>query len=409
MTQAVSVRSIRPAESRLIAAVCAAHMMSHYYMLLLAPLFAFVRADFNVSYTELALAITVFNVVSGLLQTPIGFLVDRIGARIVLIVGLAVSSIAYAIAGLVDSYWVFIAMYGLGGLGNTVFHPSDYSLLSHHTPKERLGQVFAFHTFAGMVGSGIAPATLLFMQSYFGWRGAYVGAGILGLFVLLVLISQPEPQAGPKPEIQSSGKAPATPRASAASSWRVLMTPPILLNLGYFILTSIMGGGLNTYLVVALGALHATPVDVANVALTSLLAMNAVGVLVGGVLAGRTTHHAWVAASGLAVGGVVTALVGLIDFHSIGLILLMGFSGFCVGATYPSRDMLVRAVTPPGAYGLVFGFVSVGFNIGASIAPIVYGALMDNGLPREVFLLSAAVSILCISTVTFGFSNRKTV
>src|SRR6202008_1013662 len=136
MTQVVSVQSIRPAESRLIAAVCAAHMMSNYYMLMLAPLFIFIRADFNVSYTELALALTVFNVVSGLFQTPVGFLVDRIGARVVLIVGLAVSSIAYAIAGLADSYWVFVAMYALGGLGNTVFHPADYTLLSHHAPKE---------------------------------------------------------------------------------------------------------------------------------------------------------------------------------------------------------------------------------------------------------------------------------
>jgi MFS transporter, FSR family, fosmidomycin resistance protein len=405
MTQAISVRTIGAAESRLIAAVCAAHMMSHYYMLLLAPLFAFVRADFNVSYTELALALTVFNVVSGLLQTPIGFLVDRIGARIVLIVGLAISSIAYAIAGIADSYWVFIAMYGLGGLGNTVFHPSDYSLLSHHAPKNRLSQVFAFHTFAGMVGSGIAPVTLLFMQSYFGWRGAYVGASILGFIVLLVLISQPEP----KPDVSPAARAPAKKPSSATANLRVLMTPPILLNLGYFILTSILGGGLNTYLVVALGALHATPVSIANMALTTLLAMNAVGVLVGGALAGRTTHHALVAASGLAVGGVVTALVGLFDFHAVGLILLVGLSGFCVGATYPSRDMLVRAVTPAGAYGLVFGFVSVGFNIGASIAPVVYGALMDNGQPRAVFLLSAAVSILCISTVTFGFSKRQTI
>jgi MFS transporter, FSR family, fosmidomycin resistance protein len=405
MTEAVSVRAIRPAESRLIAAVCAAHMMSHYYMLLLAPLLVFVRADFNVDYTELALALTVFNVVSGLFQTPVGFLVDRIGARIVLIVGLAISSIAYAIAGIADSYWVFIAMYGLGGLGNTVFHPSDYSLLSHHAPKEKLSQVFAFHTFAGMVGSGIAPVTLLFMQSYFGWRGAYVGAASIGFIVLLALISQPEP----KDVIPHGAKAAATPRANTANAWRVLLTPAILLNLGYFILTSIMGGGLNTYLVVALGALHSTPVDVANVALTSLLAMNAVGVLAGGVLAGRTAHHALVAATGLAVGGVVTALVGLFDFHSAGLILLMGVSGFCVGATYPSRDMLVRAVTPAGAYGLVFGFVSVGYNIGASIAPIAYGALMDNHMPRAVFLLSAAVSILCISTVTFGFSHRKTV
>jgi MFS transporter, FSR family, fosmidomycin resistance protein len=406
MTQAISVRSSRPAESRLIAAVCSAHMMSHYYMLLLAPLFAFVRADFKVSYTELALALTLFNVVSGIFQTPIGFLVDRIGARVVLIAGLAISTISYAIAGIVDSYWVFIAMYGLAGIGNTVFHPADYSLLSHHAPKERLGQVFAFHTFAGMVGSAVAPVTLLTMQSWFGWRGAFVGASIFGLIVLGALIAQPEPAR----EAPHPAKAAAEERGKTGQSgWAILLTAPILLNLAYFVMTSIMGGGLNTYLVVALGALHATPVETANMALTSLLTMNAVGVLAGGVLASRTARHAVVAAAGLAVGGVTTALVGLINFPGFALVLLMGFSGFCVGATYPSRDMLVRAVTPANAYGLVFGFVSVGFNIGASIAPIVYGALMDNGQPRAVFLLSAAVSILCISTVTFGFSGRKTV
>jgi MFS family permease len=402
MTQAISVRTMRPAESRLIAAVCAAHLMSHYYMLLLAPLFAFVREDFNVSYTELALALTVFNVVSGVLQTPIGFIVDRFGARPVLIAGLAVASVAYAVAGLVNSYWVFVAMYGLAGLGNTVFHPADYSLLSLHAPKQKVGQVFAFHSFAGIVGSAIAPPTLLYMQHAFGWRGAYVGAAIIGFMVLAVLIAQPEPS----PE-QPAAKTPAKSRADGAGSWSILLTAPILLNLAYFVLTSIMGGGLNTYLVVALGALHATPVGVANMALTSLLAFNALGVLAGGFVAGRTTRHALVAAAGLAVGGVVTALVGLFNLPATGLIALMGFSGFCVGATYPSRDMLVRAATPAGAYGLVFGFVSVGFNIGASIAPIVYGYLMDSGQPRAVFLLSAAVSILCISTVTFGFSKRQ--
>jgi FSR family fosmidomycin resistance protein-like MFS transporter len=405
MTQAISVRAIRPAESRLIACVCAAHMMSHYYMLMLAPLLAFVRSDFGVSYTELALAVTVFNVVSGLLQTPVGFFVDRIGARPILIAGLALSSIAYAVAGLVDSYWVFIAMYGVAGLGNTVYHPSDYSLLSHHAPPEKLSQVFSYHTFAGMVGSALAPVTLLYMQTLFGWRGAYVGASIFGLIVLAALISQPEPAR----EVALAAKTAAKARPDLKDTgWRLLVSPPILLNLAFFILTSIMGGGLNTYLVVALGALHATPPGVANVALTALLGMSAAGVLCGGVLAARTSHHAVVAASGLTVGGIVTALVGFFNFPSALLILIMGLSGFCLGMTYPSRDMLVRAVTPPGAYGKVFGFVSTGFNIGASIAPIVYGMLMDHGQPRAVFLLSATVSLLCVSTVTFGFSGRET-
>jgi MFS family permease len=168
-----------------------------------------------------------------------------------------------------------------------------------------------------------------------------------------------------------------------------------------------MGNGLNTYLVVALGALHGTPTAIANIALTSLLAMNAIGVLVGGALAGRIRQHALIAALGLTIAGAVTALIGLFDLPSAALIGLTGLSGFSVGATYPSRDMLVRAVTPPGAFGTVFGFVSTGFNIGASIAPIVYGMLMDHGRPRGIFLLSAAVCLVCVTTVTFGFSRRE--
>ena len=403
MTQLTSVRTISSAESRLITGVCAAHIMSHYYMLVLAPLMAFVRADFNVSYTELALALTVFNVVSGVLQTPVGFLVDRVGARVVLIAGLALSSAAFAIAGLFDSYWVFIAMYGVAGLGNTAYHPADYSLLSHHSPPERLSQVFSFHTFAGMLGSAIAPVTLLTMQTYFGWRGAYLGAALLGFVVLAALIAQPEPVSELRPASRTGKGA----SHAAGTGWRLLLTPAILLNLAFFTLTAIMGNGLNTYLVVALGALHATPPAIANIALTSLLAMNAIGVLAGGVLASRMRQHVLIAASGLTIGGCMTALIGLVAFPSAVLIVLTGVSGFAVGTTYPSRDMLVRAVTPPGAYGRVFGFVSTGFNIGASIAPIVYGMLMDHGQPRGIFLLSAAVSLVCVSTVTFGFSGRE--
>jgi hypothetical protein len=133
MTQAISVPARRFGEMRVVAPVCAAHFLSHYYMIMLAPLFAFVRADYGVSYTDLALALTAFNVVSAVLQTPAGFLVDRIGARVVLIAGVALGAAAFAVAGIVHSFVVFIAMYAVAGLGNTAYHPADYSLLSHHT------------------------------------------------------------------------------------------------------------------------------------------------------------------------------------------------------------------------------------------------------------------------------------
>jgi len=408
MTQAISVPARRFGEMRVVAPVCAAHFVSHYYMIMLAPLFAFVRADYGVSYTDLALALTAFGVVSAVLQTPAGFLVDRIGARVVLIAGVALGATAFAVAGIVHSFVVFIAMYAVAGLGNTAYHPADYSLLSHHTTPARIGQIFSFHTFSGILGAAVAPATLLAMQSRFGWRGAYIGAAILGFAVLALLLAQRPTAADRLAEKRYT--APPTADAGALPShdggWRLLLSPPILLNLCFFVLLSVMGG-LNTFLVVALGALYGTPATLANMALTGLLLMNALGVLVGGVLATRTTRHAAVAALGLAFAGIFTALVGVIDFSSYALVLVASLSGLFVGIASPSRDMLVRAVTPPGAYGRVFGFVSSGLNIGSMVAPAIYGMLMDRGEPRAVFLFSAACCILCIGTVIFGFSGRE--
>ena len=93
------------------------------------------------------------------------------------------------VAGLVNSFWVLVAMFALAGVGNTVYHPADYALLSHHVPAERIGQAFSVHTFAGMLGSAVAPASLLMMQSLWGWRGAFVGAGMLGFAVAALLLA----------------------------------------------------------------------------------------------------------------------------------------------------------------------------------------------------------------------------
>ena len=397
----------RASETRLIAGVCFAHLVSHYYMVLLAPLFLFIRADFGVTYTQLGLALTAFNVVSAVLQTPVGFLVDRIGARVNLIGGLLLGSAAVAAAGLIDSFWVFIAMYAVLGLANTVYHPADYALLSEHVAPARLTQVFSFHTCAGMIGSAIAPVTMLFMQSLVGWRGAFVCASVLGFVAALFLAFQAEPPSRravhvSKPRSDEAASAP-------ADGWRLLMSPPSLLNLVFFVVLSMVGGGLNQYLVVGLGALHGTPPALANTALTGLLAMSAVGVLVGGALAGRTARHSVVASIGLLVTGSVSAFIGLFDPGALLLVLVVSLSGFASGMTMPSRDMIVRSVTPPGSFGKVFGFVTTGFHIGGMVAPIIFGQLLDHGHPQAVFLYIAACALVAIGTVVFGMSGRRTV
>jgi MFS family permease len=408
MTQAAEILvPARASEDKLIAGVCIAHFVSHYYMMLLAPLFVFIKDDYGVTYTELSLALAAFGVVSSVLQTPVGFFVDRFGARLNLIGGLLLGSAAVAAAGLVDSFWVFIAMFAVMGLANTVYHPADYALLSERVTPQRVPQVFSFHTCSGMIGSAVAPGTLLFMQGLVGWRGAFVCAAALGIIAALILALQGEPPPRHR-ATQVSKPRGNDPSSAAADGWRLLLSPPILLNLVFFVLLAMVGGGLNQYLVVGLGALHGTPPALANTALTGLLVMSAIGVLVGGALATRTTHHTLVTAGGLLVTGAVSTLIGFVDPGALLLVLIVSLSGFASGLTMPSRDMIVRSVTPPGSFGKVFGFVTTGFHIGGMVAPLIFAQLLDHGHPRAVFLYIAACAIVAIATVAFGMSGRRT-
>ncbi|MGB6350818.1 MAG: MFS transporter, partial [Pseudolabrys sp.] len=255
MSQAAEILSTRRAPyTRVVAAVCAAHFVSHYYIILLAPLLPFVRADYDVSYTQIGFAFAAFNIVSAVLQTPAGFLVDRLGARALLIAGLATGASAFVIAGLVDSFWVMIAMFALAGVGNTVYHPANYALLSHHVPSDRIGLAFSLHTFAGMAGSAAAPVTLLMMQNVWGWRGAFIGAGVFGFLVAAVLLAIRDQNSA-----QTSVAVPRRSTDKDVASWRLLLSAPILLNLVFFVLLAMMSGGLYNYSVVALGALYDTP------------------------------------------------------------------------------------------------------------------------------------------------------
>ena len=394
MSQAAGViGSTRAPHIRVVGAVSAAHFISHYYIIALAPLLPFVRDEYQVTYTQIGLAFAAFNIVTAVFQTPAGFLVDRLGARVLLILGLAIGASSFVLVGLIDSFWIMVALFAIAGIGNTVYHPADYALLSQHVPSDRIGQAFSVHTFAGMLGSAVAPASLLMMQSVWGWRGAFVGAGILGFAVAFFLLLLRD---------GSIAIAKAGTRAASNSSdagWRLLLSAPILLNLAFFILLAMMSSGLYNYSVVALGALYGTPVTTANAALTGNLLLSAAGVLVGGLLVTRTKRHGLLATLGLSAMALSVVLVALVDLSSLALIVAMSLAGLFSGVIMPSRDMIVREVTPPGSFGKVFGFVTTGFNIGGIVSPLIFGAVMDHGSPRMVFLLVAAFSLLGIVTV----------
>ena len=401
MAQAVEFRteSRRARDTRVMGLVSGTHFVSHFYILLLPPLFPFVRAEYGASYIELGLALAAFNVVSAGLQTSAGFLTDRIGAGAVLVAGLLVGAGAFALAGLVPSFWFLVAMFAVAGLGNTVYHPADYSILSHHVSAQRMGQAYSMHTFAGMLGSAVAPPALLVLQGMVGWRGAFMVAALLGVLAAAVMIFQRDALGGP------IVRAPNRPPEKTANGegWKLLFSLPLLRNLAFFVMLAITAGGMQNYSVVALGALYGTPLSIANAALAAYLLMISIGVLMGGLLASRTQRHDLVAVTGLIAVALTALAVGLVSLAAGLLIALMAIGGLFSGLMMPSRDMIVRSLAPAGSFGKVFGFVTTGFNLGGIVSPLLFGWLMDQGHPRAIFLLGAGFSLLSIPTVlTFG-------
>ena len=163
------------------------HFFSHYYGLVLPPLFPFLKAEFGVSYIELGLAMTAYMLLGGIMQSPVGFLVDRIGPRSVLLAGLALNVFAVLFMGFVGSYWMLLFLAVLAGLGNSVFHPADYAILNGTIRESKLGRAFAIHTFSGFLGGACAPVTVLVLAQWTDWRTAVIATGVAGLIALAIM------------------------------------------------------------------------------------------------------------------------------------------------------------------------------------------------------------------------------
>jgi FSR family fosmidomycin resistance protein-like MFS transporter len=388
--------AMNAADMRVIGSVGLAHFVSHFNIMILPPLFAIVRADFDVSYTELGLAFVVFNTVSAVLQVPVGFLVDRVGARTVLIAGLVLEAVAFTVIGLVPTFSVFIAMHVLAGLGNTAFHPADYAFLSKRVSHQNIGFAFSFHTFAGMMGMAAGPAATLAFYAVAGWRGAFIGMMSLAWISAIVLLFERDDTV----HGQTAGR-----KETGSGAFRLLASPPIMINFMFFLLLALVSYGITNYLVVTLQALHGTDFALANTALSTFLLMSAAGVMIAGIYVDRIRRHARFAAAGITAFAAGAFVLGLIDLGAVALVATAGFIGFVSGAVYPSRDMLVREVTPPGEFGKVFGFVTTGFNIAGILAPLIYGPLLDHGNPRVVFFAVGGGGLLTVLMV--GWVRRS--
>lgn len=392
-TRAAGAGQAGGSDVKVTSLITAAHFFSHFYILALPPLFGLLSTELGVSVAALGLALAVLNVTTVVCQPPIGFLVDRIGPAAILIAGHTAFAASIGLFGVFPSFEALLVLMVLAGLGNAVYHPADYAVLAARVSPGRVGRAFSIHTFGGYLGFAVAPPVMVALTAWLGWQAAMVAAGLAGLVVTVALV-------GSRGELSARESAPAAPRKEATrTDMRLLMSAPVLLSLLFFLLLAVSHSGFTAFTVVVLQRLYGFDLATASLPLTVYLVVSALGVLAGGWVADRYGRHGLVVGVSSAVIGIAAGLFALFEMGLWPIVGLFLVAGFASGVIAPSRDMMVRRVTPKGASGKVFGFVMVGFNIGGLIAPPLYGLLVDIGMLRLVFWLVAIFSFLTIATI----------
>ena len=375
-------------ELKTVGLVSFAHLLSHLYMLSLPPLFIYVRDDLNVSFVSLGLCVTAYAVTTGLLQTPMGFLVNRIGGGKVLAGGLFLNAAAIAAVSLTTEYWQIIALMFLAGVGSSVFHPADYSILTTRVGSERLGRALATHALGGNLGFVIAPPLVVALAAMFGWRNALLIVGGVGMLLALALAFQ-----------MSSISQPLGAQKKQ-DSWRSLVrSPAILLLFVFYTLSAAANSGIVHFSVSAFSEIYGMPLATAAIALTTYQALSMLAVLPGGWLADRFENHEMVLALCMAGSAVFLLLCGSGALPFAAVFGSIGVAGAFHGLVTASRDVSVRGAAKDVSVGTVFAFVTTGYAAGQVIGPIVYGLILDFGRPHLVFVASAVFSLLAILTM----------
>ena len=387
-------------ERKIVGVVGAAHFYSHFYFLVLPLMFPILYDVYGIGYTELGIGYAVFSAATALFQAPIGFVVDRYGARSILIAGVAVESVVLALFGVFHSYTSYLILMGLAGMANAVYHPCDYSILTRSIHSRSLGKAFSIHTFCGQSGSVAAPIVIVLITAGLDWTYALMLCGALGLVVVACLV------VGFRgielPDIQKADSA----FQKRGSSLRLLFSLPVLLGWLFFLGFAMSSTGLYDFSVSAFTEIYDSTLAQAGIVIWLFLAADAVGILCAGFYAHRWNRHELVVMNCFIIVAACMFFITLVPMSLMALSIPMTIAGFFYGFIAPSRDVIISNLAPAKDMGKVFGTVTTGFNAGGILGAPLFGYLLDLGDPYSIFWGAGIISILTIFTTVKPSSLR---
>lgn len=397
----VTHASARASDVRVISLLSLAHGSSHFFHLILPPLFPWLKAEFALSYAELGLLMSVFFVVSCIVQAASGFLVDRIGARPVLFVGVGLLALSAIVLSQSNGYTLLMLGAVIAGCGNGVFHPVDYTLINHKVSVPRLPYAYSAHGVTGYLGWAVAPVFMAGIAALADWRIALLCAAVLETLILLVLWFNrgdliDDAQHRRASAIKAAEEA--NPGRAPQSAFAFLKLTSVWLCWLFFFFSMIAMAGIQSFAPSALNQLYGIPVTAGNFSITLMALGSAAGMIVGGIMAAKLKMPDRIVGTCLFACAIIGLLIGA-ELVTAALVPALFFMIGCgLGIAAPSRDMMIRSATPQGVSGSVYGIVYSGIDLGAAVGPLLFGILLDAGKPNSLFLGVAFLQLLLILT-----------
>jgi FSR family fosmidomycin resistance protein-like MFS transporter len=390
-------------DAEVIGLVGLAHGTSHFYHLMLPPLFPWLMKDFDLSYTEAGLLMTTFFVISGIGQALAGFVVDKVGSRPVLFFGIGLLALSGVILGVSNSYAMLLATAAVAGLGNSIFHPADFTLLNRRVAQPRLGHAFSVHGLSGNLGWAAAPVFMAGIATFAGWQAAGFAAAAVGAVVLTILFLRRSMLANAAAELVVPSHAQVvTVKGAAANQFAFLRSVPVWLCFAFFFFVTAAFGILQNYSPAILGNVYGMSLVVATGSLTAYLLGSAAGTITGGFLASRNDRNDRLIAIALGFSALMALLLASGQIGAALVIPTMVLLGFGVGTSGPNRDLLVRraATSQFGktSFGRIYGFVYSGLDVGLAMSPLVFGPLLDAGKFQAALVAVAMLQVAALLT-----------
>ncbi len=392
-------------DAQVIGLVGVAHGTSHFFHLILAPLFPWIKDAFGLSYAELGFLMTVFFIVSGVGQFLAGFLVDRYGALQVLFGGMALLGLSALGLAASETYASLLLFSGVAGLGNSIFHPSDFTILNRRVSQPRLAHAFSWHGISGSIGWAAAPPVMAGLAAIYSWHIALLFGAVLAFGVLALLVVNRKRL--DTREIEATVKT-ASKHEAAASNVDFMKLPAIWMCFAFFAFTAMALGVIQSFTPAALHASYGVALAIGTVCVTAYMLANAAGTLAGGFLAAKAAQHDRIIATALGAAALIAAIIATGMVPAALLVFFFALMGFGSGIAGPSRDLLVRAAAPKNATGRVYGVVYSGLDAGLAIAPPIYGAAMDAQHPLWLFTMMAVFFVAAlIAAMSVGAKSHR--